>query len=73
MRMSPSTQAYLDWFGGSNVRRYWKTMRAVHQSRDFLRAAYLRTAELEADVALARHLGGASHWCWAERSAARTL
>ncbi|WP_229409182.1 MutS-related protein [Massilia yuzhufengensis] len=73
MRMSPSTQAYLDWFGGSNVRRYWKTMRAFHQSRDFLRAAYLRTAELEADVALARHLGGASHWCWAERSAARTL
>ncbi len=73
MRMSPSSQAYLDWFCASNVRRYWKTMKLVYAARDFLRAVYLRTAELEADVALARHLCALEHWCWAERTPARTL
>jgi hypothetical protein len=73
MRLSPSSQAYLDWFGASNIRRYWTTRDAVHQAREFLRAAFLRTAELEADVVLARHLRGLTHWCWVERTSPRTL
>ena len=73
LRMIPGGAAYLDWFSAHNVKRYWKTIRAVHGARDFLRACYLRSAELEADVALARHLRGQDRWCWAERSAPRTL
>lgn len=73
LRMIPGGEAYMDWFAAYNIRRYWKTIRTVYGARDFLRACYLRSAELEADVALARHLRGQEHWCWAERSAARTL
>ena len=73
VRMIPGGEAYLNWFAAYNVRRYWKTIRAVAAARDFLRACYRRSAELEADVALARHLRRQDHWCWAERSAARTL
>ena len=73
MRITPGAAAYANWFGAYNVRHYWSTMRAVYKSRDFLRAVYLRTAELEADVALARHLRGLTHWCWAERTPVRTL
>ena len=73
MRMIPGGAAYANWFGAWNVHRYWKTMRAVCRSRDFLREVYLRSAELEADVALARHLESMKHWCWAERTPVRTL
>ncbi|UVW29063.1 hypothetical protein [Massilia sp. H6] len=72
MRMTPGA-AYANWFGAWNVRHYWKTMGVVHASRAFLRDVYLRCAALEADVALVRHLGGWEHWCWAERTPARTL
>lgn len=73
LRMSPGAEAYMNWFAAYNIRRYWKTIDTVYGTRDFLRACYLRSAELEADVALARHLRRQEHWCWAERSAARTL
>ncbi len=73
LRMTPGGEAYLNWFAAYNVARYWKTMRIVAASRDFLRDCYLRSAALEADTALARHLRKQAHWCWAERSDARTL
>lgn len=73
IRMVPGGMAYANWFSAYNVRHYWKTVRIVYGARDFLRACYLRSAELEADVALARHLRGRATWCWAERSTARTL
>jgi len=73
LRMIPGGEAYMSWFAAYNISRYWKTIRIVYGARDFLRACYLRSAELEADVALARHLRRQEHWCWAERSAARTL
>lgn len=73
LRMIPAGEAYMNWFAAHNVRRYWKTVRAVADARDFLRACYLRSAELEADVALARHLRRQETWCWAERSPARAL
>lgn len=73
LRMIPAAMAYVNWFGAYNISHYWKTTRAVHRARDFLRACYLRSAGLEADVALARHLRRREHWCWAERSGPRTL
>ncbi|RLM49246.1 hypothetical protein DVK02_17880, partial [Halobellus sp. Atlit-31R] len=73
LRMIPGGEAYMNWFAAHNVSRYWKTIRIVDASRDFLRACYLRSAELEADAALARHLRAQPHWCWAERSAPRVL
>lgn len=73
LRMIPGGEAYLNWFAAYNVGRYWKTIRIVAHSRGFLRACYLRSAELEADVALVRHLRRQPHWCWAERSAPRSL
>jgi hypothetical protein len=73
VRMIPAGEAYLNWFAAYNIGRYWKTIRTVYGARDFLRACYLRSADLEADVALARHLRSQAHWCWAERCGPRTL
>lgn len=73
LRVLPGAEAYLNWFAAHNVRRYWKTRRAVHAARGFLRERYLEAATLEADVTLARHLRERERWCWAERAPARTL
>jgi DNA mismatch repair ATPase MutS len=73
VRMIPGGEAYLNWFAAYNIGRYWKTIRTVYGAREFLRACYLRSAALEADVSLARHLRSQPHWCWAERSGPRTL
>jgi hypothetical protein len=64
---------YANWFAAADVRHYYRTLDRVFGQRDFLRACYLSCAALDADVALARHLAGREDWCWAERSAARTL
>jgi len=72
-RMIPGARHYADWFGAANVAHYFRTARLVAAQRDFLRACYLDCANLEADVALARHLQALAHWCWAERGAAREL
>ena len=61
-------RAYLDWFLLANVKHYFKTVAMVGLHRDFLRACYDRCANLEADVALARHLLGTPSFCWAGRS-----
>jgi len=71
--MLPGAQSYLDWFGASNLRRHFRTRRAVSDAQALLRACFLACAGLEADVALARHLDTLDHWCWAERTPARTL
>ncbi|GAB3380963.1 MutS-related protein [Massilia agri] len=72
-RTFPAAESYVNWFAAYNVRRYWRTMGALHAARDFLRARYLEAATLEADVTLARHLRGLDHWCWAGRGAPRSL
>lgn len=73
LRMIPAGRAYADWFGAGNVGYYFKTARIVGAERGFLRECYLACAALEADVALARHLLGQQRWCWADRSAPRSL
>lgn len=72
-RMVPGAQAYVDWFGAANVAHYFKTTRIVFYQRAFLRECYLACAELEADVALARHLATCDRWCWAGRGDVRSL
>lgn len=62
-------RAYLDWFLLANVKHYFKTIAMVGLHRDFLRACYDRCANLEADIALARHLLAAPSFCWAGRRA----
>jgi hypothetical protein len=45
----------------------------VFAHRDFLRACYLACANLEADIALARHLLGRDDWYWSVRSDSTAL
>ena len=72
-RMIPGGRQYADWFGAANVGHYLKTARIVGAERELLRECYLLCANLEADVALARHLLASERWCWAERSTGRRL
>lgn len=69
----PDVAAYGDWFALANVRHYFHTADIVARERDFLRTCYRLCAELEADVALARHLRGVPGWCWASRGDGRAL
>lgn len=69
----PDAAAYGDWFMLANVRHYFKTLHIVAAQREFLRECYWLCAELEADLALARHLRGAASWCWAARGGPRAL
>ena len=73
LRMIPGAIQYADWFAAANVVYHFKTLRIVHAERAFLRECYLACANLEADVALVRHLASMERWCWAERGDARTL
>ena len=73
LRMIPGAIQYADWFAAANVAFYFKTLRIVHADRALLRECYLACANLEADVALVRHLASMQRWCWAERVDARTL
>jgi hypothetical protein len=69
----PDIAEYANWFASADVRHYFRTVGLVFGQRAFLQACYWLCAELEADVALARHLGAAPVWCWADRSGQRTL
>jgi hypothetical protein len=69
----PDVAAYGDWFMLANVRHYFRTLAIVASQRDFLRECYRLCAELEADLALARHLRGVPVWCWAGRADAGSL
>jgi DNA mismatch repair ATPase MutS len=69
----PGVGEYADWFLLSNVKHYFRSVELVFAEREFLRESYLLCADLEADVALARHLLAAQSWCWAERGAPREL
>lgn len=71
--MTPGARTYLDWFMLHNVNHYFKGVRLVHGNLDFLRACFLRVGELEADIALARHLLQAPVLCWAERHTSQSI
>lgn len=61
----PGARGYVDWFMLDNVNHYFTCVRLVHANRDFLRDAFERIANLEADIALARHLLATERFCWA--------
>lgn len=69
----PGQRAYADWFMLGNVTHYVKGIRIVYAQRAFLRTCYTRCANLEAEIALARHLLRAPVTCWAERHAGKDI
>lgn len=73
LRMIPGGRQYADWFAAGNIAHYFRTARIVFAQRAFLRECYLACANLEAEVALARHLNATPRWCWAERGEAREM
>jgi hypothetical protein len=73
MTQVPGAAGYADWFALANVRHYFRSAALVLAERAFLRRCFLACANLEADVALARHLLGRADWCWSERSLDTTL
>ncbi|WP_426197263.1 MutS-related protein [Massilia sp. DWR3-1-1] len=60
---------YLDWFALTNVLHYFRCQAQVDDNIAFLRQCHLLIANLEADIALARHLQATPLFCWAQRHA----
>ncbi len=63
---------YFDWFLFTNVRHYAKSQTVIAQEKVFLQTCFETVANLEANLAVARHLasGGvtaAPRFCWASR------
>ena len=74
--MLPGSREYLDWFKLENINHYFKGIAIVYgqlATLPFLRACLLRAGDLEADLALARHLLAAPGFCWPSRSEAGML
>jgi hypothetical protein len=69
----PGGREYADWFLLANVKQYFRGMALVFEQREFLRESYQLCANLEADVALARHLLATPGWCHATRGGQREL
>ena len=64
---------YGDWLLLKNVKRYFRTRQLVVAQLAFLRDSYTRVAQLEADLALARHLRATPVFCRASVAGPREL
>ena len=64
----PGMREYMDWFMLANVSHYYKSMGLVRDNLAFARQCFERVANLEADVALARHLLRVPSFCLASVS-----
>lgn len=73
MTQAPLVSGYADWFALANVTHYFRSNTLVFEKRKFLQRCYLACANLEANVALARHLLTRDDWCWAERVTGPTI
>ncbi|WP_342120781.1 MutS-related protein [Pseudoduganella sp. OTU4001] len=62
----PGLAEYCDWVMQANLKHYFQTRRLVREHAAFLRESYQLVANLDADLALARHLATQSQWCWSE-------
>lgn len=69
----PWLKEYVNWFLLGDVRHCLEGRRRVRAHRAALRECFMLVADLEADIALARYLGGLPAFCWAERHAARAF
>jgi hypothetical protein len=59
-------EPYNDWGMLGNVRHYFKSTQLVYAQRAYLRECFDLCADLEADLALARHLLAVPALCWAQ-------
>jgi hypothetical protein len=73
MSVLPGATGYADWFALANVKHYFRSAALVYAERAFLQRCYLACGNLEADVALARHLLGRDDWCWSARGSGVAL
>jgi hypothetical protein len=64
---------YGDWLLLKNIKRYFRTRQLVARQLPFLRDSFTQVAQLEADLALARHLRALPVFCWAGTAAPRSL
>ena len=71
--MVPGMRGYEDWFALGNVQHYFKGVALVHDNLALLRDCFTRVSNLEADIALARHLLQTPVFCWAVRSETATI
>jgi hypothetical protein len=69
----PGLKEYVNWFLLGDVRHCLAGRRRVRASLPALRECFLLVADVEADLALARHLAGAPAFCWAARHAGRAF
>ena len=69
----PGLKEYVNWFLLGDVRHCLAGRRRVQANLPALRECFLLAANLEADLALARHLGAVPKSCWAERHAGKAL
>jgi hypothetical protein len=63
---------YFDWFLFTNVRHYAKSQTVIAQEKVFLQTCFETVANLEANLAVTRHLAGnaasaAPRFCWASK------
>lgn len=72
-KITPGLAGYLDWFMLKNVSHYFKGVGVVRDNLGLLRACFTRLSNLEADIALARHLLRTPVFAWAERADAATI
>lgn len=63
---APGATEYADWVMQANLKHYFATRTLVREHAAFLRESYLLVANLDADLALARHLATQRQWCWAQ-------
>jgi hypothetical protein len=63
-----AAREYNNWFALGNVRHYFKSVETVALHHAFLCECFLAIANLEADLALVRHLRKTPLHCWVERS-----
>ena len=66
LKMVPLLSEYEDWFVLGDVRRYFRSRVVLLRQLEVFRHSFLRVAELEADLALARHLQAREQFCWAQ-------
>ncbi len=69
-QLVPGARGYGDWFMLSNVSHYYKAVALVAANLAFLRGCFGRITNLEADIAVARHLLQAPRFCRADMSGA---
>jgi hypothetical protein len=70
---TPWIGEYADWFLLRNIIRYYKCIKLVNKNKELIRNIYFNIGNLEADIAVARHLKQCPQYCWVERHNKRQI